>query len=94
MGMTRQGVQRIADLVVEQGLAEYVDNPAHRRSKLVRVTDEGVAAIRRIDPGHAAMAERLRKEMGRQRLEQALDALHDLSAAFDRLEAQDAAASG
>ena len=94
MGMTRQGVQRIADLVVEQGLAEYVDNPAHRRSKLVRVTDEGVAAIRRIDPGHAAMAERLRNEMGRQRLEQALDALHDLSAAFDRLEAQDAAASG
>ena len=93
MGMTRQGVQRIADLVVEQGLAEYVDNPAHRRAKLVRVTDEGVAAIRRIDPGHAVVAERLRKTMGRERLEGALAALQDLSAAFDRLEAQDLSSS-
>ena len=93
MGMTRQGVQRIADLVVEQGLAEYVDNPAHRRAKLVQVTDDGVAAVRRIDPGHAVMAERLRKAMGRERLEGALAALQDLSAAFDRLEAQDLSSS-
>ena len=67
MGITRQSVQRIADLLVEQGLAEYVDNPAHRRAKLVRVTDDGVAAVRRIDPGHAVLAERLRKAMGRER---------------------------
>jgi len=93
MGMTRQGVQRIADLVVEQGLAEFVDNPAHRRAKLVQVTDDGVAAVRRIDPGHAVMAERLRKAMGHQRLEEALAALQDLSAAFDRLEAEDLSSS-
>src|SRR5260370_23717252 len=35
MGVSRQGVQRIADLLVERGLAEYRPNPAHRRAKLL-----------------------------------------------------------
>lgn len=48
MGMTRQGVQRIADLLVEQGLAEYRPNPNHRRAKLLACTEAGYWAIRRI----------------------------------------------
>ena len=59
MGITRQSVQRIANLLVDQGLAEYVPNPAHRRAKLLRPTAEGRAAIERIDPGHATLAKRL-----------------------------------
>jgi DNA-binding MarR family transcriptional regulator len=35
MGMTPQGVQRIADLLVMHELAEYRTNPAHRRAKLL-----------------------------------------------------------
>jgi len=35
MGIIRQSVQRIADLLVDEGLAEYAPNPAHRRAKLV-----------------------------------------------------------
>lgn len=50
MGMTRQGVQRIADLLVEKGLAAYQPNPAHRRAKLVAPTEEGRAAVARITP--------------------------------------------
>jgi DNA-binding MarR family transcriptional regulator len=48
MGMSRQGVQRVADLLVERGLAEYRENPAHRRAKLLACTEEGYWAIRRI----------------------------------------------
>ncbi|MFJ2262568.1 MarR family winged helix-turn-helix transcriptional regulator [Streptomyces sp. NPDC087844] len=59
MGITRQSVQRIADLLVERGLAEYVPNPAHRRAKLLRPTGEGFEAVRKIGPGHAAFADRL-----------------------------------
>lgn len=83
MGITRQSVQRIADLLVEQGLAEYLPNPAHRRAKLLRPTDEGWAAVRRIDPGHAALAGRLADELGRDRFRRALEALTDLSAALE-----------
>ena len=38
MGVTRQSVQRIAALLVDRGLAEYLPNPAHRRAKLLRPT--------------------------------------------------------
>ncbi|MFD0312016.1 MarR family winged helix-turn-helix transcriptional regulator [Streptomyces sp. NPDC127119] len=64
MGITRQSVQRIADLLVERGLAEYVPNPAHRRAKLLRPTGEGFEAVRKIGPGHAAFADRLAETLG------------------------------
>ncbi|MGW7686553.1 MarR family winged helix-turn-helix transcriptional regulator [Kribbella sp. NPDC054772] len=48
MGVSRQGVQRIADLLVERGLAEYRPNPAHRRAKLLACTEAGYWAIRKI----------------------------------------------
>ena len=48
MGMTRQGVQRVADLLAERGLAEWRPNPAHRRAKLLACTEAGYLAIRRI----------------------------------------------
>ena len=67
MGITRQSVQRTADLLVGRGLAAYADNPAHRRAKLVTPTPEGVAAVRRINPGHAAAARRLVDGDGRRR---------------------------
>jgi DNA-binding MarR family transcriptional regulator len=83
MGITRQSVQRIADLLVDQGLAEYVPNPAHRRAKLLRPTQDGYDAVGRIDPGHAALAKRLAEELGSDALESTLDALTRLSAALD-----------
>jgi DNA-binding MarR family transcriptional regulator len=64
MGITRQSVQRIADLLVDKGLAEYRPNPAHRRAKLLAPTDDGRSAIARIGPGHAAFADRLAEAYG------------------------------
>jgi DNA-binding MarR family transcriptional regulator len=48
MGMTRQAVQRVADILVERGLAEYRPNPNHRRANLLACTEAGYWAIRRI----------------------------------------------
>jgi len=83
MGITRQSVQRIADLLVDRGLAEYRDNPAHRRAKLLAPTDEGRAAVRRIDPGHAAAARALARAVGRERFIEILAGLRELSAAVE-----------
>ncbi|MCJ1678380.1 MarR family transcriptional regulator [Streptomyces sp. APSN-46.1] len=85
MGITRQSVQRIADLLAAQGLAEYVPNPAHRRAKLLRPTDAGRAAIARITPGHATLATRLAAELGDTAFREATRALERLSAALDTL---------
>lgn len=85
MGITRQSVQRTADLLVERGLAEYRPNPAHRRAKLVAPTGSGRDAISAIDPGHAAFARRLADAMGERELTEALAAMRRLSAVLDEL---------
>lgn len=83
MGITRQSVQRIADLLVGRGLAEYVPNPAHRRAKLLSPTEEGRAAVSRIDPGHAEFAARLAAELGEAESAETARVLERLSAAVE-----------
>ncbi|MGA4994556.1 MarR family winged helix-turn-helix transcriptional regulator [Nonomuraea bangladeshensis] len=89
MGMTRQGVQRIADLLVERGLAEYRPNPAHRRAKLLQPTAAGREAIAKINPGHGEFSDRLVAELGPEEAERCLEAVRRLSAALDRIGDQD-----
>lgn len=83
IGTTRQSVQRIADILVQQDLAEYGPNPAHRRAKLLRPTDRGHEAIRRISPAHAALADRLAEALGIEEFRRILDALSRLSEVLD-----------
>ncbi len=84
MGITRQSVQRVADLLVERGLARYVPNPAHRRAKLLTPTEEGRAAIERIAPGHAEFAARLSEALGGEKgFAEVREALERLSKALD-----------
>ena len=49
LGQTRQGVQRVADLLAEKGLLEYRRNPNHRRAKLAIVTDRGRELLDRLE---------------------------------------------
>jgi DNA-binding MarR family transcriptional regulator len=86
MGITRQSVQRIADLLVAKGLAEYVPNPAHRRAKLLRPTEEGREAVRRIEPGHAALAKRLADRLGPAEFAETVRVLERLSRALEAVE--------
>ncbi|MFF5448984.1 MarR family winged helix-turn-helix transcriptional regulator [Streptomyces sp. NPDC012888] len=85
MGITRQSVQRVADLLAERGLAEYLPNPAHRRAKLLRPTPAGREAVARIEPGHAALATRLAAELGEDGFAETARVLERLTAALDRL---------
>jgi len=86
MGITRQSVQRVADLLVEQGLAEYRPNPAHRRAKLLAPTEAGRAAVARIEPGHEVLADRLAEAFGQEELTEAVHVLERLSKVLDGLE--------
>lgn len=64
MGMTRQGVRRVADLLVEHGLAELRPNPAHRRAQLLACTQAGYWAIRQISVAQHPWAERIGSQIG------------------------------
>lgn len=46
---SRQRMQRLANELAAEGLVEFVDNPNHRRSKLVRLTPKGEAHYRELD---------------------------------------------
>jgi len=59
MGLARQSVQRLADVLVEEGLCEFLPNPAHQRAKLLAPTDRGWKAIDQIRPGVNAWARRI-----------------------------------
>lgn len=89
MGMTRQGVQRIADLLVDRGLVEYLPNPAHRRAKLVAPTSAGRAAVDEIGPAHAEFARRLADAAGEEVVAAILAGMRRLAAVLDGLEAPD-----
>jgi len=42
--VARQRIQKLADELAADGLVEFVSNPAHKRSKLLRLTPKGTAA--------------------------------------------------
>jgi DNA-binding MarR family transcriptional regulator len=69
--LARQGVQRLADLLVRDGLAAYENNPAHRRAKLLRITPQGRTALRSIQTAQAAWADTLGAKIGEAELPQA-----------------------
>jgi DNA-binding MarR family transcriptional regulator len=69
--LARQGVQRLADLLVRDGLAAYEDNPAHRRAKLLRITPQGRTALRAIQIAQVAWADTLGARIGEAELRQA-----------------------
>ena len=88
MGITRQAVQRTADVLEGKGLIEYRDNPAHRRAKLVAITPGGLAAVRAISPHHAHHAAQLAALLGTEVLAEAVATLAKLSEALDALEVE------
>jgi DNA-binding MarR family transcriptional regulator len=87
MGVTRQGVQRVADLLVERGLAEYLPNPAHRRAKLIACTDAGYWAISQIGVAQRPWADSIASHIGAEDLRQTLKTMTRL---IDVLEAEEA----
>jgi DNA-binding MarR family transcriptional regulator len=53
---SRQRMQRLADELAAEGLVEFVDNPKHQRSKLVRLTRNGAARYHELDEHLMAIA--------------------------------------
>lgn len=70
-GFARQSVQRVADVLVHDGLAVYEENPNHRRAQLLVLTPEGRTALRRIQSAQSAWANALGEEIGEAELREA-----------------------
>lgn len=61
--VARQHIQKLANEMAADGLVAFVDNPAHKRSRLVRLTPEGEAAHDALFGRMIALCERLARGM-------------------------------
>lgn len=63
LGVTRQNVQRIADLLVAESVAHYRDNPDHRASPHLVLTRRGRAALDQLTKAAAGYHARLARKL-------------------------------
>ena len=82
MGLARQSVQRVADLLASRGLIEYRPNPAHQRAKLVAPTSAGRAAIDSLAATQHEWANRVAGAVGEDGLRRTVAVVDDLIAAL------------
>ena len=82
--LTRQSVQRVADLLAREGLVVYEDNPRHRRAKLARLTPDGARVLERIGAAQREWADRNGAELGLPDLERAADLLERIRGVLRR----------
>ena len=68
LGHKRQSVQRIADLLNDDGLLVYEDNPRHRRAKLARLRPAGRVVLDQIAETQRAWAQELGSRLGAEKL--------------------------
>ena len=61
---SRQRMQRLADELAAEGLVEFIDNPKHRRSKLVQLTPKGEARYRELNARFLAIASSMGAGLG------------------------------
>lgn len=82
MGVTRQAVQRVADQLVKDGLADFDDNPDHRRSSLLTLTTRGGRVLSRINAAQAGWSNAVAETLA---LEDLRAAIRTIKAATNRL---------
>lgn len=79
LSLTRQSVQRIADLLAADGLTAFADNPAHQTSKLVRLTPRGRQTLRTIQVAQRRWANSVGATIGEANLRQASQVVAQLT---------------
>jgi DNA-binding MarR family transcriptional regulator len=84
LGQARQSVQRIADLLAADGLAEFHDNPEDRRAMLLRLTPRGRAMLRKIQAAQRVWADAIGAALGERDLRAASATLARLTDAIVR----------
>lgn len=87
LGLARQSVQRTADILVEKGWAEYVDNPRHRRAKLLQPTAAGRKTVHELRDEQHAWANAVGEEVGEDEIRRVQEGMRKIIAASRRYRA-------
>jgi len=76
---SRQRMQRLANELAADGLVEFVDNPRHRRSKLVRLTRRGDARYRELNARLVSIASTMGVDLDETDIRRTIELVRHLS---------------
>jgi DNA-binding MarR family transcriptional regulator len=79
----RQSIQRLADSLVADGLATYSPDPEDRRRQLISLTAEGSRVLAEMERYFDDWSKRLVKTLGKQKVIQTIEDLHELHRVLD-----------
>jgi DNA-binding MarR family transcriptional regulator len=81
--VTRQHIQSLVNALLKDGYVELVENPAHKRSRLVRLTDHGREFVEEMNQREAEILTALGVEIEDKDLFKAAEVLSRLRKAFE-----------
>ncbi|WP_312880444.1 MarR family winged helix-turn-helix transcriptional regulator [Paenibacillus phytorum] len=84
MGHARQSVQRVADVLVNEGLAIYKDHQTDRRTKLVELTPKGAEVLGAIYEQYAEWNRHLITKLAPEQLDKIADALENVGRILEK----------
>jgi len=76
---SRQRMQRLADELAAEGLVEFIENPKHRRSKLVQLTREGAMRYREFNTRFLSIASTTGLALSEADIRKAIEVVRHLS---------------
>jgi DNA-binding MarR family transcriptional regulator len=82
-GYARQSVQRLADVLVADGLATYAPDPADRRRQIITLTANGSTLLDQMEADFDRWSKRLVRALGKQSVIKTIEDLHQLKRVLD-----------
>jgi DNA-binding MarR family transcriptional regulator len=79
MGLTRQAVQRVVDLLIERGFVCPQSNPHHQRAKLIVLTPTGRIALSEAEAAVAPLDRMVLDRIGADRISAAIAVLREMN---------------
>lgn len=79
MGLTRQAVQRVVDVLAERGFVALEPNPHHQRAHLVVLTAAGRKALAAAEAAEAPLSQQLLERIGPRRVATAMAVLSEMN---------------
>jgi DNA-binding MarR family transcriptional regulator len=76
---SRQRMQRLADELAADGIVSFVENPKHRRSKLVQLTRKGEARYREMNARFLAIASTIGATLSEAEIAKTIEVVRQLS---------------
>ncbi len=80
MGLKRQSVQRLVDILADENIVAFEPNPRHRRAKLVRLTEIGLHKYQQISQIQVHWINDLSNDLDTETLTRAVELLREFEA--------------